>query len=55
MKTLQIHDSPDELLAWAEKKSFAAAAQKLARLFIENFNKFEEEVTLEVKAGGPKV
>ena len=36
-----------------DKKGFAAAARKLAGLFIENFKKFESGATPEVKAAGP--
>ncbi len=41
--------------AWADKDAFAAAARKLAGLFIENFKEFESGATPEVKAAGPRV
>jgi len=40
-------------LAWGNNKAFASTARKLARLFVENFKKFEAGVTPEVKAAGP--
>jgi phosphoenolpyruvate carboxykinase (ATP) len=40
---------------WADKKAFAETAAKLARLFAENFTKFESGSTPEVRAAGPKV
>ena len=39
---------------WSDKQAFAAAARKLAGLFVANFKKFESGVTPEVKAAGPK-
>ena len=39
---------------WSDRRAFAAAARKLAGLFVENFKKFESGVTPEVKAAGPK-
>jgi Phosphoenolpyruvate carboxykinase (ATP) len=39
---------------WSDKQAFAAAARKLAGLFVENFKKFESGVTPEVKMAGPK-
>jgi phosphoenolpyruvate carboxykinase (ATP) len=48
---------PDDILvpqrAWIDKQAFASTARKLARLFVENFKKFESGVTPEVKAAGP--
>jgi phosphoenolpyruvate carboxykinase (ATP) len=41
--------------AWVDKDAFAAAARKLAWLFIENFKEFESGATPEVKAAGPRV
>jgi len=49
---------PSEILVpantWADKDAFAATANKLARLFVDNFKKFESGVTAEVKAAGPR-
>jgi phosphoenolpyruvate carboxykinase (ATP) len=39
--------------AWVDKEAFATTARKLARLFIDNFKKFESGVAPEVKAAGP--
>lgn len=41
--------------AWADQDAYRAAATKLARLFIHNFEKFEEGVAPEVVAAGPKL
>ncbi len=38
---------------WADPKSYDAQAQKLVSMFIENFAKFESEVTDDVKAAAP--
>ncbi len=50
---------PAEILvpenAWADKENFRAAAARLAKLFVENFKKFEAGASPEVKAAGPKV
>jgi len=50
---------PTEMLipehTWADKEAFAATARKLAKLFVENFKKFEAGTAPEVKAAGPKV
>jgi len=50
---------PAEILipehTWADKESFRATAKKLAKLFVENFKKFEAGASPEVKAAGPKV
>jgi phosphoenolpyruvate carboxykinase (ATP) len=55
----QVPNVPAEILipehTWADKDAFAATAAKLARLFTENFKKFESGATAEVKAAGPKV
>jgi len=54
----EVPNVPAEMLipehTWADKGAFAATAAKLARLFIENFKKFEAAATPEVKAAGPK-
>jgi len=47
-------DVPDKVLqprnTWEDKSAYDAQAQKLANMFVENFEKFESEVTDEVRA-----
>jgi phosphoenolpyruvate carboxykinase (ATP) len=54
----QVPNVPEKILipehTWADKSAFAATAGKLARLFVENFQKFESGAAPEVKAAGPK-
>lgn len=38
---------------WADAAAYDASAAKLARMFDENFQKFDADVTAEVKAAGP--
>lgn len=49
---------PDETLiprdAWASADAYDTSAKNLAKLFLENFKKYEEGTTEKVKAGGPK-
>ena len=49
---------PAEILvpenSWADKDTFRATATKLAKLFTENFKKFEAGASAEIKAAGPK-
>ena len=40
---------------WADKGSYDAQAQKLARLFEENFEQFKENVPEHVIGAGPRV
>ncbi len=47
---------PDVLIprsTWNDKASYDAAASKLARLFKDNFDKFAEGTSPDVRAGGP--
>ncbi len=39
---------------WSDKAAFDKQARHLARLFEENFREFEDDVSAEVRAGGPK-
>ena len=49
---------PSEVLqprgAWADAVSYDAAALRLADMFKENFQKFEDQVTGEVRVAGPR-
>jgi phosphoenolpyruvate carboxykinase (ATP) len=48
---------PPEILipeqTWKSSSAFQATANKLAKLFVDNFKKFEAGATTEVKAAGP--
>lgn len=50
---------PDEILnpakSWSGSSSFDEEVSKLAKLFKENFAKYESEATDEVKKAGPEI
>jgi phosphoenolpyruvate carboxykinase (ATP) len=52
-------DVPNEVLrprnTWTDKTAYDQQAHKLARMFADNFRQFEDMVTEEVRAAGPKV
>ena len=56
---VSVPDVPAEVLqprnTWADKAAFDGQAKKLAKMFQDNFKQFEENVTAEIKAAGPKV
>jgi phosphoenolpyruvate carboxykinase (ATP) len=49
---------PDAVLqprgTWADPDAYDAQARKLAEMFVENFRRFEDGVTPEIRAAGPK-
>jgi len=50
---------PAEMLmprnTWADKAAYDDRAHKLAKLFAENFKKYEAQASAEVRGAGPKV
>ncbi len=52
-----IEGVPDDVLqpreTWQDKEAYDAQAQKLARMFVDNFDQFKDGVTEEVYASGP--
>jgi phosphoenolpyruvate carboxykinase (ATP) len=44
----------DQRGTWADTAAYDAAAAKLAKMFKDNFAKFEKQVSAEVKAAGPR-
>jgi len=54
-----IEGVPDEILdprqTWEDPEAYDRQAQKLAEMFIQNFEQFEEGVSNEIRAAGPTV
>jgi phosphoenolpyruvate carboxykinase (ATP) len=52
-------DVPDEVLrprdTWEDKSAYDQQARKLARMFIDNFQQFEDMVAEDVRAAGPRI
>jgi phosphoenolpyruvate carboxykinase (ATP) len=49
---------PSEVLrprdTWADGEAYDAAAAKLARMFEDNFERFADQVSAEVRGAGPR-
>lgn len=52
-------DVPDEVLlprnTWDDAAAYDQQARQLARMFIKNFQQFEEGVAEDIRAAGPRV
>ncbi|UAY54451.1 phosphoenolpyruvate carboxykinase (ATP) [Arachidicoccus terrestris] len=59
MKPQHCPGVPDDILnpreAWQDKEAYDAEANKLARLFIENFKKYSQKASASTRAGGPQI
>jgi len=55
---VSVPNVPDQVLqprnTWAHGAAYDEQAQKLARMFVDNFKQFADEVSEKVKAAGPK-
>ncbi len=53
-----MQDVPSEVLnprnTWSDPEAYDAQAQRLVGMFKENFKQFEENVSEEIKAAGPR-
>jgi len=56
---LSCPDVPEEVLVpkntWKDKDAYDKQANKLARMFVDNFKQFDDKVSDKVKSAGPKV
>lgn len=56
---VHVPDVPDEVLnpreTWTDKDAYDRRARDLAARFVENFKKYEEHVSQEVRDSGPKI
>ena len=52
-----VPDVPDQVLdprnTWKDKSAYDAQANKLADMFTDNFSKFADQVSEEVRSAGP--